>query len=179
MRSLRVLLVMAVALCAAGAYGAASNSNDTFIFRGGALVEDGITLGGWGSGRSIESKEKILTGSQSIKITTQGLYSGGRIDFSQPVALFTEGIDKTRYVLFTLFFDAVQTIDPAAGTSSANDIDPYTVPKASKLRFVFISDKGQQIAVEEPTNPLDTDDNWVRMAVPLAKFASARGRSSV
>jgi hypothetical protein len=175
MRSLQVLLVLAVALCAVGAYGAASNSKEVYIFRGGAIAEDGIVLGGWGSGKSVETKEKILTGSQSIKVTTQGLYSGGRIDFSQPVALFTEGIDKTRYVLFTLFFDAVQVVDPAAGTSAANDVDTYTIPKASKLRFVFISDKGQQIAIEEPTAPLDTDDNWVRIAVPLAKFSSAEG----
>ncbi len=63
-----------------------------------------------------------------------------------------------------------KVIDIAAGTSYSFDIQPYSVPKAGKMRFVFVSDKGQSLDVYEPTRELDPDDNWVRISVPLAKF---------
>jgi hypothetical protein len=169
MRLLVFLLALAV-VASPGVARAASSDREVFIFKGGSLSQDGITPGSWGSGKAIESAEKVLTGVKAIRITTQGLYAGGRIDFAQPVPLFSDGIDATRYMVFAFFFDAVQTIDPGAGTVYSYDIEPYTIPKASIVRFVFVSDTGKVVSVEEPTNPLDPDDNWSRVAVPLAKF---------
>jgi len=171
MRLLILLAVMAIALSCTGAM-AATVDREVYIYKGGPVAQDGITVGGWGSGKAAESKEstKVLTGSNSIKITTQGFYSGGRIDFSQPVPLYADSADPKRYILFTFYFDEVKQIDPAAGTAYSYDIEPYKVPKTSKMRFLFVSDTGVKLAIEEPTNPLDPDDNWVRVAVPLAKF---------
>lgn len=155
----------------------AATSREVYIYRGEPLSQLGVTVGSWGSGRAVESSEKVLIGNKSIKITTQGLYAGGRIDFPQPVALFTDGIDPKRYVVFAFYFDDVKTVDPAAGSPYAYEVEPYTVPSAGKVRFVFVSDTGVKISAEQLTNPLDPDDNWCRVAVPLAKFKLPEGVS--
>ena len=171
MRFLSFLVAMAVVVCGIGACAAVSD-REVYIFRGTPLAQSGMSAGSWGSGNAVESSDttKVLTGSRSVKITTQGLYAGARIDFAQPVALFTEGIESTRYIVFASYFDQVQEIAPGAGTLYAYEIEPYKIPKAGMVRFVFESDAGASLAVEEPTNPLDPDDNWCRIAVPLAKF---------
>ncbi|MCL5103727.1 MAG: PKD domain-containing protein [Armatimonadetes bacterium] len=171
MRFFRVLLIVAIALCAVAAHA----EPDVYIYRGSPVSQDGLTLGGWGSGKAAESKERLLNGSNSIKITTQGYYSGGRIDFVQPVTLFTDGPEKDRYIQFALFFEDVKTVDPAADSGYDLDTDPYSVPKAGKVRFVFVSDSGEMISKEEPTNQLDPDDNWVRVVVPLCKLKLPEG----
>ncbi len=169
MRLISILIAAAILACCAGAVAAADR--EVFIYRGTALNESGIAAGGWGSGKATESADttKVLTGNKSIRITTQSLYAGARIDFAQPVALYTEGIESTRYVLFAFMFDAVETVNPAADVYSY-EVEPYTIPKVDMLRFVFVSDTGVQVEVTEPTNPLDPDDNWCRVSVPLAKF---------
>lgn len=173
----RVLLVAlaVVGACAGSAPGA--TDNDVYIYKGGPLSQEKIEASSWGSGKSVESKEKVLTGGQSIKITTQGPYAGGRLDFDEAVPLFSGGVDKKRYIVFSFFFPDVQTIEPAANTASAFDVEPYTVPRVSKVRLVFVSNTGVKVSLERPTNPLDPDDNWVRMAVPLAKLDVPEGTS--
>lgn len=163
--------ILAVGVCAAHAADAPA-TREIVIFKGDDPAQDGIELGGWGSGKAVRSKEKVLTGAWSIKITSQGLYSGGRLDFSRPVALFSDGIDPKRYIQFAFFFNETQRVD-LGGRAFWFDVEPYTVPRASLLRFVFISDSDVVVSAEQPTNPLDPDDNWMRVAVPLAKFRSA------
>ncbi|MGI6294872.1 MAG: PKD domain-containing protein [Armatimonadota bacterium] len=170
-----ILLTLAVCLIASvAAYAQAAR--DVFIFKGEDPSENGMVLGGWGSGAADKTKEMIFDGGWSIKITTQGLYSGGRIEFGQPVTLFSDGIDKTRYIQFVLFFNESQVVNPAPGYEYAmSDVEPYRKPKASKVRFVFVSDTGQAVEAVERTVALDADDNWMRVAVPLAKFSSIPG----
>lgn len=174
MRSLRVLSIIGIMLCVIAA-SAAAPEKDVYIYKGDALSESGITVGSWGSGKALEVKEKVLIGNYSIKLITQNLYSGGRLDFAEPVTLYTGGVDKTRYMVFALFFMETQTINPAAGAIDAFDIEPYVAPKSNKIRLVLVSDKGVKVAIEEPTNPVDPDDNWVRIAVPLEKLKAAGG----
>ena len=173
MRSLRVLSIIGIMLCIITASAAAAPEKDVYIYKGDALSESGITVGSWGSGKATESKTKILTGSYSISLITQNLYAGGRLDFAEPVTLYTGGVDKTRYMILTLFFQETQTINPAAGAIYAFDIEPYVAPKANKIRLVLVSDKGVKVSIEEPTNPVDPDDNWVRIGVPLEKLKAA------
>ena len=173
MRSLRVGLLIGIALCILAASAGIAAEGETYIYKGSALNECGITAGGWGSGKAAESKEHMLTGNYSVKLTTQSLYSGGRLDFDQPVPLYTGSIDTAKYVVFGLFFADVRTVDPAAETNYSSDAEPYVMPKAGKMRFVFVSAEGQKISVDEPTNPVDPDDNWVRVAVPLSKLKAA------
>lgn len=172
MRFFIILTVLAVFVGAIWATPVLAQK-EVFVYRGATLAQSGITVGSWGSGKANESKEKVLAGAQSIKIVTQGLYSGGRIDFAQPVALFSGGIDTKKYVVFSFFFNDTQTIDLAASTGYWYDVEPYTIPTATRVRFVFESDTGVTVAVEQPTGPIDPDDNWLRIAVPLAKFSAA------
>ena len=118
MRLLRLSLLSA-ALGAVCALAGAAPDEEVYIYRGGPVAQEGITAGGWGGGKAAESKEKILTGGQSIKIITQGLYAGARLDFAQPTALFTNGIDKTRYVVFTFLFQEVVFAQGTALTEPA------------------------------------------------------------
>ena len=174
MRYLAFFMVVAVALSASCVFADASSpAHEVYIYKGDDPSSSGIELNAWGSGKTTTSKEKILTGGWSIKVTTQGLYSGGRLDFTQPITLYSNGIDKNRYIQFSLFFTDTKVVNPAAGTISAYDVDPYTIPLATKMRFVFVSDKGTMVSAEEPIGPLDPDDNWVRVAVPLEKFKNA------
>lgn len=160
---LLILLVFGFADAVLGQQG-------VYIYQGAPLSQSGITLGSWGSGKAVESREQVLTGGQSIKITTQGLYAGGRLDFTQPVTLFSDGINPKHYIVFSLFFSEIQDVDPAAGSGYWYDIEPYKIPKATRVRFTFFSDTGLSVSAEVPTRPLNQDDNWVRLAVPLAKF---------
>lgn len=174
MRFLHILLLVAAVLGLIASQ-ACARADEVYIYKGGPLSPDGITVNSWGSGLAKESQEKVFNGSQSVRITTESMYSGGRMDFSQPITLFSDGVDNKRYIVFTFFFQEVQTVDPAAGTADAYDVEPYSIPRANKIRFVFISDTGASVSAEEPTRPLDPDDNWVRVAVPLAKFKMPSG----
>lgn len=140
--------------------------NEVYLYRGTTLSQSGITAGSWGSGKALESKEKALTGPESIKIITQSCYAGGRIDFAQPIPLFTAGPDPKQYIVFVFFFNDIQNIN----LGEWYDIDPYDIPRATKMRFVFESDAGQSISVEEPLGIIDPDDNWLRVPVSMAKF---------
>ena len=175
MRCMCFVLLSLLALGCSWAYAAETPvAPEVRIFKGDDPSLDGIDLGNWGSGTAAKSKEQILDGSWSIKITTQGLYAGGRMDFTRPVTLFSGGVDKGRYVQFAFFFPKdTKVVNPALGTDYYSDIEPYTIPPANKIRFVFISDAGESIAVEEPTCKLDPDDNWMRVAVPLIKLKTS------
>ncbi len=174
MRVMGVLLAIAVALSAAATF-AADVANEVYIYKGGSLNQEGLGASSWGSGRAMETKEHPLTGSYSVKIITNGLYSGGRIDFPQPVTLFAGAPEKDRYVVLSFWFNDLTRVDPSAGTNNEIDAEAYSIPKANKVRFIFRDDKGTSTAVEEPTNALDRDDNWVRIAVPLTKLRVSEG----
>jgi len=166
-------LALAAALLATGAL--AATDREIYIYRGESVSELGVTLGSWGSGKAVESAEKILIGSKSVKITTQGLYAGARIDFPQPVALFTDGANPKRYIVFTFYFNDTKQVDPAQGSPYAYEVEPYMMPTAGLVHFVFVSDTGAKVSMDQVTNPVDPDDNWVRIAAPLAKFKLPEG----
>lgn len=156
---------------AVSASASAGPMEDASIFKGDDPNSDGMQLGGWGSGGAVKSQEQRLEGAWSVKLTTQGLYSGGKIEFSQPPALLADGGDASRYIQFTFLFRETQIVNPAVGTEATYaNIEPYLKPKASKMRFVFVSDTGSTVEVQEPTGPIDPDDGWMRLAVPLSKL---------
>lgn len=177
MRCLRFVLILALVVGLFGSWAVCqTNDPDVSIYKGEDPNQNGMTLGAWGSGSAIKTNEQILDGAWSIKMTTQSLYSGAKIDFSQPVTLYSGGIKNDRYIQFTMYFKDIKVVNPAAGYEYAMaDVDPYTMPKANKVRFVFIADSGETVEAVEPTCALDTDDNWMRVAVPLAKFKAKEG----
>jgi hypothetical protein len=57
------------------------------IYRGDSLQTSGITLANWGSGTTEVDKSKIFSGTESLKITTHGMYQGADLNFVKPVNL--------------------------------------------------------------------------------------------
>ncbi len=147
---------------------------DVYIFNGEDPTAQGMSLGGWGSGGAVKTQEQRLEGAWGIKLTSQGLYSGGKIDFGQPITLFADGGHANRYLQFTFLFIGANDkvlVNPAASTEYTwTDVEPYWKPKANKIRFVFVSDTGATVEVAEPTGAIDPDDNWMRLAVPMSKL---------
>lgn len=67
---------------------AARGQDDTrlamFLFRGDT---SNLGLSSWGSGNMESTKEAVLEGNVGLKVTTHGLYQGGRLDLRNPVDL--------------------------------------------------------------------------------------------
>lgn len=150
---------------------------DISVFNGEDPSSEGMLLGGWGSGGAVKTQEQRLEGSWGIKITTHGLYAGGKIEFAQPVTLFANGTEANRYLQFAFLFIGANDkvlVNPAASTEYTwTDVEPYWRPKANKMRFVFMSDTGATVEVTEPTGAIDPDDNWMRLAVPVVKMRTS------
>lgn len=90
-----VLSTAAVGLLFAGGGGALGQAKPKAarlpaalaIFRGDSLQTSGLTLANWGSGSVEEDTGKILSGTESIRLTTHGMYQGGSLNFNKPVNL--------------------------------------------------------------------------------------------
>ena len=59
----------------------------TFTLYRGEGDSGNIALSSWGSGKAEPTTENVLLGDAAIKVTTHGMYQGGRIDFKSPVDL--------------------------------------------------------------------------------------------
>ena len=136
------------------------------IYGGQPLSEAGITLGSWGSGSAIESGDKKSDGSKSIKVVTEGWFTGGSIEFNTPVLLFSGKADAADFLLLT--------IAPTPGSASEGATYDYSTesavkPKIERLRVVLRNDKGKR---QEMIRPLlaSSDGVWWKVGVPLAKI---------
>lgn len=173
---LSILGVVLAALCLAPC----AFAQETIIWNGTDLAAAGITIGTWGSGTAaVETKntKMLLEGNQSIKITSDGLYMGARLDFKQPVTLAEGAIDPSKYLVLTMFFTDTEFVGPTNMYYNPYDIVPYRIPKSEKIRVVLISDTGVKIPIVCPTTPLNPEDNWVRVAVPLAQLSIPQGQT--
>ncbi len=174
MRFIQILPIIAISLFGVTAY--AADIPDVYVFKAGSLSSEGLIVGGWGSGKASENKVNAINGGFSVKITTQSLYAGGRIELKTPVVLYTGKPEEDRYLVFAFHFDETKQVDPAAGTNNDIEADAYKMPKASNMRFVFINDNGGMQSIEQPTTKID-DDNWMRISIPLSKFRLAEGET--
>lgn len=97
--------VITAGLLATAAFGQDASRLSLSIF-GGDL--NGIALGSWGSGNAEPAKEAAMTGTVGLKITTHGLYQGGRIDLRQPLDLSNILTNPNAYLRFQVKFMAGQ-----------------------------------------------------------------------
>src|SRR5438876_3760170 len=51
------------------------------LYRGEPTAGSNIELGGWGSGSATDTSAEAFSGSNSIKVNTDGYYAGGRLMF--------------------------------------------------------------------------------------------------
>ncbi len=74
------------------------------LFNGGDLQTEGIQLGAWGSGKAQSDGAYRTIGERSIRIETNGYYSGGRIQFTKPRDITDVKADPYAYLEFICRF---------------------------------------------------------------------------
>jgi len=131
-----------------------------------------VTLGGWGGGRAEANTETVLVGSESIRVTTQGLYQGGLITFTQPINLAPAFANPNTYLRMQVRFAP----GGAGGTPTQEIFDPSTgeVRRAAaspfdRMRFVLTMADGSRHELIRPVEVKGTDepDAWVYIAFPV------------
>ncbi len=88
------------------------------IYRGDSLQTSGLTLGNWGSGTVDEDTGKILSGTESLKLTTHGMYQGGSLNFLKPVNLGPFISGKFNYLTVAVQLPATNTSTGGGGSDS-------------------------------------------------------------
>lgn len=185
-----VSLVLAATLITAGTADA-----EIMLFKGDPLMAAGITAGGWGSGTAVDSSRRYYVGSRSIEVTTQGLHSGGRIDYATPIELIEPTIDDNEYVQLVLGFTSLVPISsssfigPGFGVTSAPgislipEVSSYyyeeenpTRPKVNVVRVVFEGTDGRSIDATADV-PSEPEDGWYKVCVPLKTLGLKKGGS--
>jgi hypothetical protein len=66
------------------------------------------TVGGWGSGKCVVSKDISFNGANALQITSSDLYDGGRIDLKSPVDMTQQFNDPEAYLQVAVRFATVQ-----------------------------------------------------------------------
>ena len=128
-----------------------------------------LTLGSWGSGKAERNTDDILLGNSSIKVTTQGLYQGARLDFKTPVDLTPAFNNPKTYMRFQFHFTGAgatqQTFDPATGETRAASATPF-----EHMRFLLTMADGSRRELIRPVAvpPGDDPDSWVPVSFPVS-----------
>ncbi len=68
------------------------------IYQGDSTRQTGLTLAPWGSGEVRESQEHILTGNNSLRIVTHGMFQGARLIPQKPVDMKPALADPALYL---------------------------------------------------------------------------------
>jgi hypothetical protein len=92
-------VVLTGGLLATSAFGQDGSRLALSIFQGDL---NGISLGGWGSGAAEPAREAAMSGTTGLKITTHGLYQGGRIDLREPIDLTNILTNPYAYLRFQM-----------------------------------------------------------------------------
>lgn len=190
MRNLCVILAVLAVWLIAG-----SSQAEAVLFGGDPLSASGIAIGGWGSGSAFEASDRVLVGSRSIKVTTQGLHEGARIDFKNPVGLISDGISDEDYLQFAFSFTTVATgtgpgfMGPGFGAISMpgggmpmgpgvmyQDMEVPSKTKINSVRLVIESADGKSIEASQDVPPAG-EDGWYRVAVPFKYLGLKQGDS--
>lgn len=74
------------------------------LYTGAAAASEGIRLASWGSGAAVEDPAQRATGDSSLRIETNGFYSGARILFDRPRDLTAQKNDPYAYLQFIVRF---------------------------------------------------------------------------
>jgi hypothetical protein len=186
MRNIYALAIL-LAMLICGLAGAA----EITLFKGDPIRDTGITLGGWGSGSAEESSERTYVGTRSIKIATNGLHEGGRIDFKNPIELLSGTFDDADYLQFILIFPSPLSkgsggsLMPGAGSSmptAASDYSEYDEydtqlkPKATQVRIVIETPDSRGKEASQPMPDRD-EEGWYKISVPFKSLNFKTGES--
>lgn len=157
---------------AAQAEGAAARPVTMNVFRGEAGSGTNIQLGSWGSGTAEASKEAVLVGTNAIKVTTAGMYQGGRLDFETPLDLTDALRNPNTFLRFQVRFTGQNAVannfDPTSLQTSARAASPFR-----KMRYLVVMADGSRYELVRPVElpPSEDPDAWVPLAFPIAAIA--------
>lgn len=102
-----IAIAAAVALMMT-AFGTAANSQQfapaAILYTGSPAASEGLQLASWGSGAAVEDPTQRATGDSSLRIETNGFYSGARILFNRPRDLTAQKNDPYSYLQFIVRF---------------------------------------------------------------------------
>ncbi|BDI29225.1 hypothetical protein CCAX7_12760 [Capsulimonas corticalis] len=79
-------------------------ADETVLYSGQPAGQLGITTQNWGAGSAADTTELAYRNTHSLKITTYGLYAGGKVGFSKPVALGDRSAATNRIMQFYIRF---------------------------------------------------------------------------
>lgn len=103
--SLALTLAAGLAVMGGASYRASARGQammDLAIFRGDDAQTSGITPVSWGSGTVAADTKVVYSGSESLKIATQGLYQGASLTFTRPFDLGPYLTSTNSYLQFAL-----------------------------------------------------------------------------
>jgi hypothetical protein len=157
---------------AAHAGGQAQNLTrlSIILFRGD-VSGGNIALSSWGSGMAEPSKEvPPAVGNEEIKITTHGMYQGGRLDFKQPVDLSQAFQNSQTYMRFQVRFTGADAVNTNAYNPLSLQTGRQAVSPFKQMRFLLVMADGSRYELVRPVEvpASDDPDRWVQIAFPLA-----------
>jgi hypothetical protein len=151
---------------------------EVVIYQGTPVAEQKITVGGWGSGLASERASSptvpSFNGTQILQVSTNGYYSGARLDFQQPIDITDALAAPDTYLQFMVWFPNYVPPDDITALSTYGTADLQGAPPTRFVRVVLVVN-GQQLMVEDhPVNLLLVENGWVKIAVPLSAFKGTR-----
>jgi hypothetical protein len=147
------------------------------LYRGQEIATSNVKLGALGSGAAAETKENTFVGDNAIKITTHGLYQGGRLEFKSPVNIAAALANKNTYLRFQVRFNQqgnlTEAFDPSTGASTQRIGQVF-----DRMRYVIKMENGKQYEVVRPFEMPQTDDPnaYVALAFPLQAIVKAAAK---
>lgn len=102
---LGMVLLGGAALLAHTVPGNAQGTSRTLeLYSGGATAAEGVKLGGWGSGMAVEDRATHAMGDASIRVQTNGYYSGARLQFEVPRDVTDQKNNPAGFLEFAIKF---------------------------------------------------------------------------
>jgi hypothetical protein len=111
--------------------GAAIAVPSITLYRGEPAAAGGLLLSGWGSGAALDTSAEAFSGSNAIKLTTDGYYSGGRIQFQNPLDITQQFTDPYTFLEMAIKFLPGQIRTGPNGTVGSD----FSGPGASRPGF--------------------------------------------
>jgi len=121
-----IAVIVVVAVCALAA-GVAIAAQETVVYNGdlkSAPVP--IALGSWGSGSLQEVSEMQFQGPSSLKLTSQGDFQGGRLDFQKPIDISGYAGQPNAYIEVWVrpYYARPKPTETTTGTSEGQGVAP-------------------------------------------------------
>lgn len=152
-----------------------------FIIYGGT-ANDTVTikLGSWGGGIGKSSTVTTYGGTNSIEITSKGLYQGGRIDFAKPVDLTKFFSNPDAYLQLVTKFQGMQTPADeltygvaAYGTTDIYAPGPRMGKPVRRVQVILFFEGGQSTECQVDISAFKVgEDGWMNISFPFAVLKS-------